>query len=57
MKSRLRVQTWLLIATVFFIIGSARSYTTGDTLGASVLGVVALVFLFRFWLETKAKTQ
>jgi hypothetical protein len=48
---------WWLIAVVFFILASGRFYTHGDMPGASVYGVLALVFLYRYWRLMRPKNK
>jgi hypothetical protein len=53
----MRIRAWWLTAVVFFILASARFYTHGDMPGASVYGVLALVFLYRYWRLMRSKNK
>jgi len=44
---------WLLVAVAMFIIASARFYSVADSLGASVFGMVGLVFAVRLLVDIR----
>jgi Flp pilus assembly protein TadB len=56
-KDEMKGRFWLLVAVVLFIVASARFASLGDTLGASVFGVVALVFAIRMVIEIRRRKR
>ena len=56
-KLRSKEDFWLMVAVLWFVIGAGRFYSVGDMLGASVFGMVALVFVVRMWIHRRRRRR
>lgn len=48
---------WMLVAVALFLIAAARFYNLGDVLGGRIFAVVALVFVFRLFIQIRRRKR
>ena len=56
-KLRSKEDFWLMVAVVWFVIAAGRFYSVGDVLGASVFGMVAMVFVTRMVIQRRRRQR
>jgi len=52
-----RGRFWMLVAVALFLAAAARFYSLGDVLGGRVFALVALVFVFRLFIEIRRRKR